>query len=381
MTTSNAPSPLRDFIARADQPPTPYTAFSIGTVLKAYRRLTACLPGTDVWFAVKAAPVPELLTALGGLGCGVDVASPAEARMCQAAGIPAAKISYGNPIRSPGEVEAAAFLGVRTFVVDTELEVRRLASMVPGARVIIRLAHGGAGADWPLSYRYGCTANQARQLARQADRLLLDVAGVCWHVGSQQRDRQAWDAPVAAAATLWKDLARDGIHLRLLNVGGGLPADCYQRPAPSVEDVADAILTAVDEHFADRPTLVVEPGRALTAAAGVTVVEIKAIAERVDGTYVFVDGGVFNIGLIESAAVGYRIDALDHVGPDDEATMPVTVSGPSCDSVDTLPAPYHLPKSLQVGDRLAIWGTGAYTWPYAAHLFNGYEPTSPVLLS
>ncbi|MET9083190.1 type III PLP-dependent enzyme [Streptomyces sp. NPDC004237] len=379
MTTFTARPPLSEFIARGDQP-TPYTAFSIDTALDAYRRLTVRFPG-EVWFAIKAAPVPGLLSALGGLGCGFDVASPAEARMCLHSGVPAATISYGNPVRSAGEIEAAAALGVRTFVVDTELEVRRLASMVPGVRVVIRLAHGGEGSDWPLSYRYGCTRQQALLLARKADRLGLDVAGLCWHVGSQQRDRHAWDAPVAAAAALWNDLARDGIHLRLLNVGGGLPADCYQRPAPPMEEVVDAILAAVDRHFADRPVLVVEPGRALTAAAGVSVVEVKAIADRVDGRYVVVDGGVFNLGLIEAAAVGYRIDALGHTDPGDEESMPVIISGPSCDSVDVLPAPYHVPKSLRVGDQLAIWGTGAYTWPYAANDFNGYAPVSPVLVS
>ncbi|MEV6948851.1 alanine racemase [Streptomyces sp. NPDC051172] len=364
----------------ASQQPTPYTLFSVEAALHAYRQLTDCLPA-EVWFAVKAAPLPALLSALAHCGSGADAASPAEVEMSLMAGVPADRISYGNPVRSPAEIEQVAALGVRTWVVDTPLEVKRLAAMAPGARIVIRLAHSGEGADWPLSYRFGCTPHEARRLAHEADRRGLEVTGLCWHVGSQQCDLGAWDAPLADAATLWGELEDDGIALQLLNLGGGVPVSCYRKAAPPVEDVAGAILAAIDRHFTDRPRLVLEPGRALTAAAGATLVQVKAIADRADGRrYVFLDAGLFSLGLIETvgSAVEYRIEALDH--PIEASTRPSVITGPTCDSFDTLPTTYRLPRNLRVGDRLVIWGTGAYTWPYAAQNFNGHRP-APVLLA
>ena len=378
--SSPTSSDLLRYIAVNSLHPTPHTLFSVSTAVNEYKRLSELIPA-DIWFAVKAAPLPELLTALAELGCGADVASPAEVELCLKTGIPAESISYGNPIRSQSEIVQTAAFGVRTWVVDTELEVQRLAEWAPGSRVILRLANGGIGADWPLSYRFGCAPSEARRLAREADKLDLEVIGLCWHVGSQQRNIHAWDAPLEKAAALWKDLAKDGIHLSLLNLGGGLPAFCYSSEVPPIEQFASAILAALDKHFPSRPQLAIEPGRALTAASGVTVVEVKAIADRPDGKrYVFLNGGLFSIGLIESVndAVRYNIEAIDY--PTGVPTSPVVITGPSCDSFDTLTPLYRLPAELKVGDRIAIWGTGSYTWPYAAQQFNGHVPAPVVAI-
>jgi ornithine decarboxylase len=388
VTTAHAPSALYDFI-HAPEPdpnfiarPTPYTVFSVDSAMGAYGDLVRALP-LEVLYAVKASPVPALISALNLRGSGFDVASVPEVDLCTAAGADPQQLCYGNPIRSLEEVRQAADRGVRTWVVDTDLEVQRLAEIAPGSRIVIRLAADGTGSDWPLSLRFGTSPAHARQLAQLADRRGLEVASLSWHVGSLQRNVHAWDQPVATAADVWHALARDGIDLQTLNLGGGLPGPGYRHPGPALDQFATAILAAVDRSFPEgRPRLVAEPGRSLTAAAGASVVTVKAVVERTDGlTYVFTDGLVFNLGLIEGmdGSVEYRVTAPDHA--DDEPQMEVELHGQSCDSADQLKArtPYTVPVSLSAGDRLVIWDNGAYV-TYASHAFNGYSPATQVVL-
>ena len=390
MTTAPAASALHDFIHAPQHLPaasavaTPYTVFSVERALAAYDELVQALPLTQVLYAVKAAPFRELIAALNLRGAGCDVASPAEIDLCLQAGVPAERLSYGNPIRTADEVGFAAAAGIRTWVVDTALEVQRVALAAPGSRVIIRVANNGEGADWPLSGKFGCSPAEAVALGRLADSYHLEVGGLSWHVGSQQRHVSGWDAPLRQAAQIWRTLAVDGIRLQLLNLGGGLPCDAYRVPAPPLADYAHAITAAVDRYFPDhRPQLAAEPGRSLVAAAGATVTTVKAVVDRPDGrTYVFLDGGIFSIGLVEAidSVIEYHIEALGY--SPSAPTMPVALVGPTCDSLDEIAArtPYELPRGIGPGDRVAIWATGAYTHTYSSLAFNGYRPAELVVV-
>jgi ornithine decarboxylase len=437
------PSALTEFLnslrkqdPEAIFPSTPYSVFDVASATAAYDELLQALPLDEVWVAIKAAPVPALVDALNLRGAGFDIASIGEMRMCFEAGVKPEQLSFGNPIRSMPDLRLAADMGVRTWVVDTDLEVRRVAHVAPGSRVVIRIATSGEGADWPLNQRYGCTLPEAVELGRSAHRLGLHVCGISFHVGSLQRDVHAWDRPVRDAAEVWSELAREGVDgLELLNLGGGLPGPGYRHPAPSLSEFAKAITTAVDMHFADRPRLVAEPGRSLVAAAGATVTSVNGVVERGDGkVYVFLDGGLFNCGLLESldGAVEYRIVFPEHPGPvvgqpserggtvqgpartderqsevdpfpaDDAGTTRIghdlsqvandepgpdgtlveaRIQGPSCDGMDHLGAktPYLVPKNLSPGDYLVLLDTGAYTTSYASG-FNGFALAPLVVL-
>ncbi len=438
--TTQTPSALDHFLTSlrtqdldALLPATPYSVFDVASAMSAYDDLLQALPLDEVWVAIKAAPVPALVDALNLRGAMFDVASIGEMRMCFEAGVKPEQLSFGNPIRSLSDVHLAADMGVRTWVVDSALEVGRVARAAPGSRVVIRIATSGEGADWSLNQRYGCTPEQAVELGRSAHRLGLIVCGISFHVGSLQRDVRAWDRPVRDASAVWSALAHDGVDgLELLNIGGGLPGPGYRHPAPPLRVFARAITAAVDEYFPDRPRLVAEPGRSLVAAAGATITSVNGVVERGDGkVYVFLDGGLFNCGLLESlgGAVEYRIVSPEHPAwsegqPSDRVQSPVRVGerhpdsaplpegsagatepehrpaqvedvdpgsqaplmealiqGPSCDGIDQLGSrtPYLVPENLSPGDRLVVLDTGAYTTSYASS-FNGFAPAPLVVL-
>src|SRR5690606_28818291 len=130
------------------------------------------------------------------------------------------------------------------------------------------------------------------ELARLAEGMGLDMAGLTWHVGSQQTDPSQWRIAVERAAGVWAAIRAAGVtSLRVLDVGGGIPAT-YRLAGPSVADCVATIFAAIDDHFdATDLDVVFEPGRSLVAEAGITVARVKSVVERDGLVRVVLDAG------------------------------------------------------------------------------------------
>jgi ornithine decarboxylase len=364
------------FLARSAHVPTPFLVLDLDIVAARHRALQAALPDVTIYFAIKANPAPEVIDLLARLGCCFDVASPGEIEHCLARGVGPERLSYGNTIKKEADVAAAARRGVRLFAVDCDAELDKVARHAPDATVYVRLATDGAGADWPLSRKFGCGPGEAAKLVLRATHLGLRV-GVSFHVGSQQRDPAAWGAPLADVAELFDGLVAAGGVPAGVNLGGGFPSS-YVPTTPDIATYGAAISGLVRHHlgrFLPMPVLV-EPGRYLVGDAGVIETEVVLISERdVDPgrRWVYLDVGLFN-GLTETLgeAIRYRLRA-----PGDPTRLgPAVLAGPSCDSADVLYErhPRQLPLDLRIGDRIQILSTGAYTTAYSSAWFNGFEP-------
>lgn len=355
---------------------TPFLVVDLDVVAHKYRELRHALPMAKVYYAVKANPAPAVLAPLAQLGSSFDVASAAEIDLALNAGAMPDRISFGNTIKKETDIAYAYSQGIRLFAFDSEAELLKLARSAPGSRVFCRILTSCDGAEWPLSRKFGCEIGMAYDLLLKAQKLGLEPYGVSFHVGSQQTRLDQWDTPIRQTANLFASLKRMGVVLRMVNIGGGLPAR-YRESVESVDSYAAKIMSALLEHFgSDVPELITEPGRSLVADAGIIDAEIiliskKARAENV--RWVYLDIGKFG-GLAEThdEAIKYRIEALGRRGQ----TGPVILAGPSCDSVDILYEKFHyeLPLSLQIGDKLRFHSTGAYTASYASVGFNGFAP-------
>ena len=357
---------------------TPRLELSIGTAVARYLALASALPGTAIHYAVKANPHPVLLRALAQAGCRFDVASPTEVRAALAAGAPASHLVHSNPVARRDHLAEAYALGVRLFVVDSTGEVAKVADAAPGSSVLVRIVTSGSGSDWPLSRKYGCTVDDAVDLLVRAGRLRLDPAGVSFHVGSQQRDPQAWAAPIQSAARVFAGVRAAGFHPWLLDLGGGFPARLDAEPQP-VADYGRAIDAHLATAFgADRPRTLVEPGRGIVGDAGTVVTSVVGVVDRGGARWVFVDAGVFT-GLVETLdeAIRYRLETPGAAGP----TGPCVLAGPTCDSADVLyeTTPVWLPLSLAEGDELRIHAAGAYSSCYSTVGFNGFAPLPTIV--
>jgi ornithine decarboxylase len=345
-------------------------------VASRYRALAGALAEASVYYAVKANPEPEVVTLLAREGANFDVASPAEIDLCLRCGVAPASISYGNTIKKAADIAYAHRLGVRRFAFDSLGELEKLARAAPGAAVVCRLLTAGQGADWPLSDKFGCAPDMAADLLVVAADLGLDPCGVSFHVGSQQRDPAQWDADIARAAAVWRAVGDEGVTLRVLNLGGGFPAQ-YLEDIPPISAYAEAIRAGVRRHFGARPpALVVEPGRYIVGDAGVLLTEVVLVARKRYGDrerWVYLDTGVFG-GLAETLgeSIKYRLTTSRGGGP----AGPVVLAGPTCDSLDVMYQHhrYELPLDLEAGDHVLFLSAGAYTKAYCTDGFNGFVP-------
>lgn len=375
------PPPIARFHARHDVP-TPCLVIDLDVVAEKFTALRTALAEASVYYAVKANPDPRILRLLAALGSNFDVASPAEIELCLRAGVPPQRLSYGNTIKKRADIAHAYDLGVRLFAFDSAAELDKLATLAPGAAVVCRLLTHDTGADWPLGRKFGCSPDMAVDLLLEADARGLDACGLSFHVGSQQRDPEQWDAAVASAASVAREVgsrSEDRLRLRVLDLGGGFPAQ-YLEDVPPIERYAASIRAAVDRHFAPlgpagHPALMVEPGRFLVADAGVMRTEVVLVSRKSQDAgerWVYLDAGVFG-GLAETAGEAIRYRLVTSRGG---ACGPVVLAGPTCDSADIMYQHhrYELPLALTDGDRLDVLSAGAYTSAYCTDGFNGFSP-------
>ena len=364
-----------DFL-RHRQEDGPCMVLDLDVVRDNYASFAKALPDTRVFYAVKANPAPEVLELLARLGSCFDTASVVEVEQALAAGASPDRISFGNTIKKERDIARAFALGVNLFAVDCEAEVEKVARAAPGSKVFCRILCDGSGAEWPLSRKFGCVPEMAGRVLELAHRLGLVAYGLSFHVGSQQRNPRMWDRALASSSAIFKDLAERGITLQMVNLGGGFPTKYLKNVLP-VKQYGQAIFRALRKHFGNRiPETIIEPGRGMVGNAGVIEAEVVLVSKKSDADkirWVYLDIGKFN-GLAETMDEMIRYPIRTEF--DEDAMEPCIVAGPTCDSVDVLyeKEPYLLPISLEIGSKVLIEGTGAYTTTYSAVGFNGFPP-------
>jgi ornithine decarboxylase len=366
---------MQKFLAEAKDRD-PFLVVDVDVVEHNYLELRRLLPLARIFYATKANPAAEIVRRLVKLGSSFDVASPGEIELCLKEGVTPDRISYGSTIKKKSDIAWAYERGVRLYAFDSIAELEKLAAAAPGAQVFCRVLMECDGAEWPLSKKFGCSPRMAADLLVKARDLGLDPYGISFHVGSQQTDLKQWDKAVAQVAQMFTILQESDVDLRMINLGGGFPAR-YRSDVPALEAYAEAISQAMTKHFGNNlPEMIIEPGRGLVGDAGVIQAEVVLISKKDyddDRRWVYLDIGKFS-GLAETMdeAIKYRIITPHDGGP----TGPVSIAGPTCDSVDTLyeKADYQMPLDLEVGDKILILSAGAYTTTYSSVGFNGFPP-------
>ena len=372
-----APETFKRMKAFADQQETPFVVIDKQTIADSYDQLVSCFPFAKIYYAVKANPASEITELLRDKGSNFDIASIYELDKVMKAGVGPERISYGNTIKKARDIRYFYDKGVRLFATDSEADLRNIAKAAPGAKIYVRiLTEGSTSADWPLSRKFGCNPDMALDLLILAKQLGLVPYGVSFHVGSQQRDIDVWDAAIAKVKVIFERLKEeDGITLQMINMGGGFPANYIQR-TNNLETYAEEITRFLKEDFGDDlPEIILEPGRSLIANAGILVSEVVLVARKSRTAverWVYTDVGKFS-GLIETMDEAIKFPIWTEKKGEAEE---VVIAGPTCDSADIMYENYKygLPLNLAAEDRLYWLSTGAYTTSYSAVEFNGFPP-------
>jgi diaminopimelate decarboxylase len=308
-------------------------------------------------------------------GLGVEVCSAGELAIALAGGVkPAHIIMHGNA-KSHDELRAAVRVGVGRIVLDSCIEIAYLAGLAHRRqRVLIRVTpdidiHGHRAVTTGISdQKFGFTldgGNTADAVARVLAHPNLDLVGLHCHIGSQVTDPARYGEAIRRMiATLADIRARHGVILTELNIGGGhgipyLAGD----PELDIDELARVIDDALDaacaaEHF-PRPAIVVEPGRAISARAGVTLYEVSSVKTQPGGrTFVAVDGGMSDNPRVALYDAKYTVALANRhsMAP----RQRVTVAGRHCEAGDEIARDVELPADVHPGDLLAVACTGAY---------------------
>jgi diaminopimelate decarboxylase len=339
------------------------------------RRYRRILRDVEVVYAAKSLLTTAVARWAREEGLGVDVCSTGELAVALAGGVdPARVIMHGNA-KSPEELRDAVTAGVGRIVVDSDIEITYLAGLAKRRqRVLVRVTpdvdiHGHRAVTTGISdQKFGFTF-AGGQATDAVEHVLahptLDLIGLHCHIGSQVTDPTLYGVTIHRMIAAMADVrARHGVILTELNIGGGHGVPYVRGDAElSLDQLAAAIEDAVDEacaaeHF-PRPAVVVEPGRGISARAGVTLYRVRSVKTRPGGrTFVAVDGGMSDNPRVALYGAQYTVALANRHGRG--AKQVVTVVGRHCEAGDEIARDIELPADIHPGDLLAVACTGSY---------------------
>lgn len=360
-------------ISRWLKPLEPVYLFNSASLRRSARSFQGGFPGT-VSYAVKANPEERVIDALVGWGLShFDVASIGEIESI-ATRHPDVTLHFNNPVKAQDAIETAFHrFGVRSYALDEPAEFSKIVKATGGDRDVVysvrfKMAHRDASYDF--GSKFGTTADKAVGLLRDIEAFGARPA-LTFHPGSQCTDPQMYAQYLETAADI---VARSGVEIEQINVGGGFPVRYQNAPVPELNSYFEVIDRALDASFPSRPRLMCEPGRAMVAPAVSLLARIIHVRE--DSHAVFLNDGVYG-GMQEQSLVDLSMpvkvwrDGRLLQGPSEH----YHVFGPTCDPVDRLAKEIELPAHLCDGDYIEFGLLGAYGSATSTG-FNGFRSAS-----
>jgi ornithine decarboxylase len=325
-------------------------------------------PG-KILYAVKTNPHPEVLKTIVESGIeNFDVASIQEIKDIRAID-PNAKCSYMHTVKSRESIRDAYFNhNIKTFSLDTKDELIKIIESTNHAsdlELFIRIAVSNEHAEIDLSKKFGALASEASGLLRLTKQYAKKI-GLSFHVGSQCMHPISYVKGISEVGNIIK---KTKIIPDYINIGGGFPAIYPDLVPQSLDNYFEEIKKGLENLKLEKlPELICEPGRAIVAESGSTIVRINLRKKQKlyinDGTYgTLFDAGTPNIvypsRIIKSGKIiSKKLTAFDFYGP-------------TCDSMDYMKGPFLLPNNIKENDYIELGQLGAYGLTFRTQ-FNGF---------
>ncbi len=337
-----------------------------------------------VCFAVKSNPNIAILNVMAKLGSGFDIVSQGELERVLAAGGDAAKVVFSGVAKSHQEIARALEVNIRCFNVESEAELLRInqiaGEMSKIAPISLRVnpdvdAHTHPYISTGLKEnKFGVSVEQAREVYKLAATLPnIKIVGMDCHIGSQLTELQPFLDAVDRLIVLMEQLKQDGIHLKHLDLGGGLGVTYTDEKPPHPTDYAKALwekLTAFSEL-----EIIVEPGRAITANAGILVTKVEYLKSNESRNFAIVDAGMNDMIRPALYQAYMNILEIDRTLAREEKMYDVV--GPICETSDFLGKQRKL--AIAEGDYLAQRSAGAYGASMSSN-YNSRPRTAEVMV-
>ena len=340
------------------------------SILSASKFFQKKFPG-KILYAVKTNPHPEIIKTLLKSGISeFDVASISEIKSVRKFS-QSAKCSFMHTVKSREDVQEAYFkYVVKTLALDTKDELIKIIESTNNAKdleIFVRVAVSNEHAEIDLSKKFGAMNNEASGLFRLAKQYANKI-GLSFHVGSQCMHPISYTKGIAEIGNIIK---KTKIIPDYINVGGGFPTIYPDLVPQSLDNYFQEIKMSLDNlKLNNLPEIICEPGRALVAESGSTIVRVNLRKKQKlyinDGTYGTVfDAGTPNIvfpsKLIKESSnkiISKKLTAFDFYGP-------------TCDSMDYMKGPFVLPNNIKENDYIELGQLGAYGLTFRTE-FNGF---------
>ena len=337
-----------------------------------------------VCFAVKSNPNIAILNIMAKLGSGFDIVSQGELERVLAAGGDAAKVVFSGVAKSRQEIARALEVNIRCFNVESEAELLRI-NQIAGemgkiAPISLRVnpdvdAHTHPYISTGLKEnKFGVSVEQAREVYKVAATLPnIKIVGMDCHIGSQLTELQPFLDAVDRLIVLMEQLKQDGIRLKHLDLGGGLGVTYTDETPPHPTEYAKALwekLSAFSEL-----EIIVEPGRAITANAGILVTKVEYLKSNESRNFAIVDAGMNDMIRPALYQAYMNILEIDRTLAREEKIYDVV--GPICETSDFLGKQRKL--AIAEGDYLAQRSAGAYGASMSSN-YNSRPRTAEVMV-
>ena len=337
-----------------------------------------------VCFAVKSNPNIAILNIMAKLGSGFDIVSQGELERVLAAGGDAGKVVFSGVAKSRQEIARALEVNIRCFNVESEAELLRI-NQIAGemgkiAPISLRVnpdvdAHTHPYISTGLKEnKFGVSVEQAREVYKAAATLPnIKIVGMDCHIGSQLTELQPFLDAVDRLIVLMEQLKQDGIRLKHLDLGGGLGVTYTDETPPHPTEYAKALwekLSAFSEL-----EIIVEPGRAITANAGILVTKVEYLKSNESRHFAIVDAGMNDMIRPALYQAYMNILEIDRTLAREEKIYDVV--GPICETSDFLGKQRKL--AIAEGDYLAQRSAGAYGASMSSN-YNSRPRTAEVMV-
>ena len=338
------------------------------SIKKATKVFLQNFPG-KILYAVKTNPHPFVVKTLIESGIkNFDVASIKEIEMIKKINKDL-ECSYMHTVKSRESIRDAYFkYNVKSFSLDTKEELIKIIESTEQAKdleLYVRVAVSNEHAEIDLSKKFGALSSEAIGLLRLTKQYAKKI-GLSFHVGSQCMHPISYAKGISEIGNIIK---KTKIIPDVINIGGGFPTIYPDLIPQSLDSYFNEIKTALEKLKLNKmPEIICEPGRALVAESGSTIVKVNLRKKQKlyinDGTYgTLFDGGVPNIVypskiITNGRMISKKMTAFDFYGP-------------TCDSLDYMKGPFILPNNIKENDYIELGQLGAYGLTFRTQ-FNGF---------
>lgn len=353
--------------------PTPFFFTSRAVLKHNYNVFKGLFHNSEVYYAIKANADPKILTYLAELGSGFEAASSFEIDSLLNLGVQPEKIIYGTSVKPAEHIKFAHKHGINRFAADSREEIEKIAANAPGSKVFVRAIVDDTGSVFTFSERFGAPIETVKELVMLVHAMGLKTYGISFHVGSQATNDNRWSNAVNLVRPVIESLAKEGISLEMLDIGGGFPVAYYNHQnVPQLPEIVAHVRNSL-HMLPYMPKILMEPGRGIVASSTVMVAEVISRTVRGGKVWLCLDAGIYNAlyeAMVHQGMTQYNVHPL--VEQEGLAqTIHATLAGPTGDSLDIIARDIEVPEYVGVGDKLIFENAGAYTVTMSSP-FNGF---------